>query len=144
MKTQQIYIADDGTRFDDKDKCLKYESQCQRIDAVMNELRPKPEDQDCNFENGGGYLQQSESAVMFAYYALLEVAREVVGSDIVARTIEAGGFLPWSIIGRYIDDSGHRSLYAAWHRLMNLDDQWREWGQGYYATHPSEGKQIAL
>lgn len=144
MKTQTIYIAEDGTRFDDSEKCLLYEDQCRNIEQAMSGLKPIPKDGSLNFANGGGYIQQSKSSALKAYKALLEVAEDVVGKVIVEKTKYEGEFLPRSIIGRFIDDSKHRSLYAAWIRLMNLDTQWREWGQGYYAANPKEGKQVEL
>lgn len=144
MKTITKYKAEDGTEFSELKCCALYESQCLAISAALGLLRPVPEDWNLNFANGGGYIPQRKPDVLAAYREVLEVARQVVGSDVVQKTLDAGEFLPKSIIGRYLDDSGHRAIYRAWHRFMNLDDQWREWGQGYFAANPNKGKQIDL
>ena len=144
MKALIIHQASDGTRFDDQHDCLKYEAQCDRIQGAMKLLRPIPKDDGCSFANGGGYIQQEKPAVLEAYGILLDVAAEAVGQEIVMRIKNAGEFLPQSIIGRYIDDSGHRALNSAWRRFCHMDGEWREWGQSYYARNPKEGKNVAL
>ena len=41
------------------------------------------------------------------------------------------------ILGRYLND-GNSILYSYWCRLSNCDEQYREWGQGYFRINPNE------
>lgn len=43
----------------------------------------------------------------------------------------------FGILGRYLND-GDSVLYEHWCRLSNCDEQYREWGQGYYRINPNE------
>lgn len=144
MKQILIFQADDGTRFDNDQLCQRYEAQCEIINQAMALLKPIPKNAGCNFANGGGFIQQDKAAVLMAYGMVLDVAENIAGKDVVAKTKAAHEFAPRSIIGRYLDDSGHRAIYKAWHRFLNMDAQWREWGQGYFAANPHEGKQLEL
>jgi hypothetical protein len=45
-----------------------------------------------------------------------------------------------SYAGRVINDTAPNFVYKAWYRFMCLDDQLREWGQPYYASHPEDAE----
>ena len=47
-----------------------------------------------------------------------------------------------SYVGRIVD--GNAPFSKAWYRFMCIDKDYREWGQGYFALHPNEGKQVKL
>ncbi len=38
-------------------------------------------------------------------------------------------------------DGGDDVLHRAWYRVYCIDASGREWGQPYFALHPTEGKQ---
>ena len=43
----------------------------------------------------------------------------------------------FGILGRYLNDE-NSTLYGYWCRLSNCDEQYREWGQGYFRLNPNE------
>ncbi len=50
---------------------------------------------------------------------------------------------PMSFAMRLLSEAGPSLLSGAWHRLAMIDAEGREWGQPYYAEHPSKAKQFA-
>lgn len=126
------YKAEDGSVFNSEYDCMQYERLCLMVNEFMQELNPLPKENGCNFANGGGYIQQKKRPVERA-------KKEIV--DLGKRWLASKHNWSFNSIGRLFDDSGVKCLYHAWGRLSNIDTQYREWGQGYYAINPHKGVQ---
>ena len=123
MKTLEIFIANDGTRFDNKEKCQKYDALILTINKLLNKLDKRPE----NFYNTG-YIQHEEFVFNQIKEKIIDIACEITGCQ------SRGG-----ILGRWICDSDNRILSKAWYRIMCTDKYYREWDQPYFAVNPREG-----
>lgn len=130
MEEIRKYKAVDGSVFNTKEECLKYEILIERVFAIMRPLGARPDD--TNFTNGGGYIQHDSRVVSIAKEQLIQLGIEALGIR---------GDITFYLLGRYCDDSGSRCLYSAWNRLNCCDKNNREWGQGYYAINPEKGTQ---
>lgn len=132
MKVIQKYQADDGKIFSTIEECEKYEQLCSRVEEIMKWLNPLPKDKGCRFANGGGYIQQEKKIVDKARIEIVDL-----GNKFFKQPVK------WDFyaIGRLFNDSGYSCLYSAWGRLSNIDSNYREWGQGYYAIFPEKGIQ---
>lgn len=117
MKPITMYQAEDGSIWKTATEAVLREEWIDRCRAVEEKvgLRPRPDDID--FLNGEGYVQHPEGA----RDALLE---ELKG------------------MGAHRDSEG--PVGDLLHRMWNMDDQDREWGQTYYALHPDEGAQVEM
>ena len=129
MKAITRYQADDGTVFNTEKQCLEYEKILQRVNEIMKPLGKMPDD--IGFANGGGYLKHDISTVDKAKKELTEFGNKLFKLDCDLYNI-----------GRYME--GHDCLYRAWGRLVAIDNQYREWGQTYFALNPNKGKQVQL
>jgi hypothetical protein len=134
------YEAIDGRLFNCEQECKDWDSHILEVRAIIDLLAPLPEEKGCNFSNGDGYVQQKKPIVEHAIRAIVRIAKTDLGVNKKDFLENPFGYRH-SIIGRYIDDGGDLHLYRAWSRFMCMDDQFREWGQPYYASHPHEGKQ---
>jgi len=141
MKELIKYVSDDNTEFSCKTDCVEYEKLCERIKQVMSVLRQKPDD--CNFLNGGGYIQHTPADVVLVKQGLGLIAAEVFNLSWLKKDASNNPeqVNPYSIVYRYISDSRNNCLNSAWFRLMCIDNQYREWGQIYFAQNPTQGTQ---
>ena len=131
MKAITKYQAEDGKVFNTEKECLEYEKIMEKVNQIMKPFGKRPDS--INFSNGGGFLQHEKADVEKAKNEILSL-----GSKIFKCNTNFG------FIGRYFDDSGYDCLYHAWGRLSAIDNQYREWGQTYYAINPNTGKNIRL
>lgn len=137
MRIVTHYQANDGTLWDVAEQAEKRDALVARIERAKALLTPRPSD--VRFENGHGYVQQDPARVRLCKIDLLTIASELSSYDVFRSNpdlVNPRG----SIAGRIIDDMDHPVLYNAWYRLMCMDDEYREWGQPYYATHPEQAK----
>lgn len=129
MKAITKFQALDGSEFDSEDACRSYESLCAEISDIMVSL---PEVKIC----GAGHFQHEASTVLRIQRALVEIFARLHPSlndhhvEWARRAVVPAGM---TLIGRDIDDCGEAPLRAAWHRLMRMDRQFREYEQPYYA-----------
>ena len=136
MKTKTKYVAPDGAEFDSEAACLKYEQLLTKIAAAFKGCPKLPRDPHCNFANGGGYLQWLPEQRKKCEAALRKLMKPLLPRGMGdAETVH----LSWLCRVACDNDS---PLYSALLRLNNQDSKLREWGQGYYAIHPEEGKQV--
>ena len=136
MKIVNKYQADDGTTFDLFADCLTYETICKQVNDIMKDLKPIPKDDNCNFANGGGYIQQDKEVFQLAKAHIFTLANSTL------KSVDTP--ISWEMLGRYLDDSNINCLYRAWKRLHCIDSEYKEWGQTYFATFVNTGKQIEL
>ena len=77
METKTIYLAKDGKRFDDESDCLKYDTLIEKVETVLNTLKPIPNTS--SFANGDGYVQQDVWAKKVAYSPALVRGLDISG-----------------------------------------------------------------
>jgi hypothetical protein len=148
VKALTVYEAMDGTRFDSPALCMARDEMVSRCRTIAGFLEPVPDT--CDFANGSGYVQQNADTYATVRNMLLDICAAYFNGEDALRHIQAArekavGEASHSFVGRYLDDS--RSLdpvRRVWARLCNIDAQCREWGQPYYAAHPSEAKNVCL
>lgn len=139
MKEVVRYQSDDGKIFDTAEAAIKQDAKAVSIKGAYKLLRPTPKNDGCDFTNGGGYVQQDALKVQeFKRQIMLLGARHHEKmAEWAKNPIEVH---PQSIVGRILSDCDS-DLYDAWHRVMCMDDKFREWGQPYYAINPDKGEQ---
>lgn len=147
MKAIQKFLADDGTEFATEQDAIKHEDLCLEVRQLMQRLRPVPDG--CDFSNGSGFVQQVPADVLSVQAGLARIAMRYFKDDATYRrhfdyTINALKPTGYTFVGRLIDDGCPRPVSRAWHRIMCTSDDFREWGQPYYANHPYKAKQVDL
>jgi hypothetical protein len=142
MKSATRYIAEDGTEFRSEADCISHEALCAEIAEVMSTLPARPDDDGCNFSNGGGYIQHSPAAFYTAREALLRMAGRIFPHKWFEQSIADKSIHP-SWAGWMIDEAS-APLSRAWYRFMCVDADLREWGQPFFRDHPDEAKQVCL
>jgi hypothetical protein len=138
MIEKTIYIADDNSRFDDKNDCIHYEHICAEVDAAMSLLKPRP-NEGCDFENGSGYLQQHIQTCELVRKQILNIcALEFPYWERIIK--ECGyGLRHISHASRIIYDYDYRCLVSALNRLECIDfTNGKEFGQPYFVSHQDE------
>jgi len=138
------YQAFDGREFFYADECRKYENFAERVSLLMKPLGELPDLPACGFANGGGYVQHDGDTFLKVRNALLEIAKEQITHTWLQESIDNGMDVHSSYAGHIISGYGNRYLSSAWHRIACTDNQFREWGQPYYADNPSKAKQVCL
>lgn len=152
METITRYRVNDGSEFVDHDKAKAYEALCRQTGGFMALLDLPPEKDDCNFANGGGYLQHDPGAIAKVRESLHQVARGsskcpgplyrlISGCEGGYDNMALEAHPSWYV--RMLDGSC-RTLGQAFNRLCCIDDKGREWGQMYFVINPREGKQVCL
>lgn len=126
IKTLTVFEVQ-GKRFDDIKEAEKYLLLCDLVDAAMEPLGKKKDDTD--FYNGHGFVQHDPNLVATTKSIINRIASSVF------KTCKNVSFLP-----RYADDSGVSCLSSAFYRLACINDYGKEYGQIYFAQHPSEVK----
>jgi hypothetical protein len=138
MRQITKYAAADGAEFTSADACIAYEALAAEVAEIMATLRARPDDDaDCNFSNGHGYLQHDPEMFYRARLSLLKLAQRYTTFRWIQESIDDPTVHP-SWAGRIISEACPRPLYAAWARLSCVDDQFREWGQPFYANNPDK------
>ena len=137
------FKAIDGKEFTSETKCLKYELLIKRVDEIMALLPPIPKDDNCNYGNGGGYVKHDKAKLRNAQIQLLEICKEYIDHKWIQQTID-DETVHSSYVGRLLDDYGIRPLNDAWFRFSCVDNQYREWGQPYFAINPDKGTDLCV
>jgi hypothetical protein len=139
------YQAEDGSEFVTEAEAQAHDRLCAETADIIKLLHPIPED--CDFSNGGGFVQQIPAVALAVQRGIVKVARRYFNRDeIYDRHFDyaenAEKPVGYTFVGRLINDGCPNVLYGAWHRIMCMDENFREWGQPYFASHPNEAKQI--
>lgn len=146
MQTITKYLADDGREFLNSDECLEYEKDEKEIKAINAMLPEYPADT-CAFVNGGGYIIHEEETFNKARLLLLAKAKKYAKEEYDIRDIihaeNHNRRMNWPY-ERIKQLACPVSLINASHRIYCVDDQFREWGQPFYAFNPdrAEHKQL--
>lgn len=128
MKQTIIYEADDGKTFNNKEDCKKYELILHDLDVCMSKLNPSPR-QDTDFLNGYGYVQQDLKCVELVKDTLSTLFKETFGLELNPRCEEL---------------LKYPAFYKALFKIECIDTDGREWGQPFYAKHPSQGDNFRI
>ena len=135
MKEVTRFEAFDGETFDTKLECSTHEKRENAIKKTMSELASRPKDS--NFSNGDGYVQQDRVKVEKAMIEIVKISGIEQSPEFRKNPFACRH----GIIGRYLcDGADSGSCYSAWGRFMCMDEEYREWGQPYFAVHPEERK----
>jgi len=129
VKEIRKFVADDGTEFTSEVACLGHESLCNEIASIVSRLNP-------GTEKHGEFVQQSGPVALGVQRDLVLIFERLHPKMVDHHTEwarEATRPAGMTLIGRYMDDCGPSPLYAAWHRIMRMDHQFREWDQPYFA-----------
>lgn len=150
MKAVTVYEAMDGSHFGDPDACLARDRLCAQCDTLLKMLEPIPENDGCSFANGDGYVAQDPKRYVAVLNGALDIFDGYFTSEAARKHSayarqQGPGHAMDSFVGRYLDDSPNLSpLRSVWSRLRDIDAQCREWGQPFYASNPTAGKQVRL
>lgn len=132
------YKAIDGKEFNDPDQCLEYEALIDRVNTIMKPFGDRPDDSD--FQNGvRGYIQHDRDVFLSVKRNILEEIGKHINHQWIKDTMERDNVHP-SWVARLIGDCGIRPLDRAWFRFQCIDNQYREWGQPYFANNPHEAE----
>lgn len=132
------YVANDGSRHTNEADAVKRDALIVAVDAIMAPLGERVKDEKCNFANGGGYVRHDPAVVRSVKGALGRLTmKEHSYIDPKGCAVEDVHPSWW---GRMLDGMSG-PLDRAWSRLYCIGDDGREWGQPYYASHPTEGTQ---
>lgn len=133
MRTVTKYISDDGLTFDELADCLTHEAGARDCARRMLALVAKTVD----VNDPDHFVQQDKATA-------LDLQRWCVGHvERVARQQFPDAMLAdvpcfFTIVGRYADDCGPAFVRPAVYRLQCMDDQFREWGQPYFALQANK------
>jgi hypothetical protein len=139
MRPMTIYVADDGSRWDDAEKAQQRDMLHAACQEILLMMPPRPGTVD-------GYIQHDRETVMRVKLRTLQLAQRELDpcnrtawfKDLDKVSMSAGG-----LMARIISEAGG-PLNKVWWRLNCIDAHMREWEQPYFALHPSEGKQVCL
>jgi hypothetical protein len=138
MKEIKRFESEDGKIFKTEIECNKHEKLIKNIKFIMSQLEPLPKESGCKFENGDGYIQQDKTMVNKAMIELVKLSK-IKDPDYINKDFYKNPFA-WrnGILGRIFSDSSDL-FYHEWIRFMRMDEQYREWGQPYFAMNPNKG-----
>lgn len=133
MKIKTYYIADDNTEHETMEQAKDHNIFIADIAKAIEPLGKRYKGQYCDYENGSGYVQHNPISVLEAKKNIIAICKIKVPHKI--WDYPAGEIHPHSFACRLLSER-NSFLYAAWRRFMMIDEQGREWGQPYYASHP--------
>jgi hypothetical protein len=142
MKTQTVFVANDGSRFDTELAALKYETLLVEIKEAMKPLGSVPR----NVKDGKGWVQHKQTNVLQAKRAILKLCLPVFkGFDDLYKAAKDNpdSVHPMGLAGRVLDDS-NSPLSTPWHRFCCIDSEWREHQQPYFAINGPKGYHVCI
>lgn len=137
METITIYVAKDGTRFDEKTNCEYYESIIDNVDRIMSRLRDNTD------VSSVLAIKQDVSEVKSALEDFMRICGEVIPSYRHLFLQVGCGERHISHAGRILSDysSSYPMLYDTFFRFECINEKSGiEYEQPYYALHEEEFK----
>jgi hypothetical protein len=135
MNIEQVteYVARDGTRFKDKERCEKYEAELSAVEPIIAML-PQHD------LGHGTYLPCDRYLLLAVKRRLFALVLAKYGDRYPTwKTFDADELHPRSVVGRVLDDCGRGPLSDAWATLARFDfNLGREYDQPYFVSHPNE------
>ena len=141
MKTVLKYVADDGSEFESEQQCVEYEDLAKEVNDLLALLPERPSN--CDFSNGGGYIQHDKDIFLNMREALLKIVMRYSTHRWIREALEKPEVHP-SWVGRIINDSCPRPIRSAWDRIHCTSKDFKEYGQPYYAYHQEEAENVCL
>jgi hypothetical protein len=142
MKTQTVFVANDGTRFDTIAAASNHEVLLIAIKEAMEPLGSKPQ----KVKDGKGWVQHKRTNVLAAKRAILKLCLPVFkGFDELYKAAKDNpdSIRPMSFAGRVLDDSDS-PLNVPWNRFCCIDTQWREHQQPYFAINGPDDDHVCV
>lgn len=141
MSIEEVKMYKSGGKlFETKNQAAAHSCKLINLAAIDALLKPKPDT--TKFANGAGYVQQDSLKVQMYKREIMLMATHLT-PKMAEWALNPIAVHPQSMVGRYLSD-GDSDLYKAWHRVMCMDEQYREWGQPYFAMNPTEGEQFEV
>lgn len=137
------YKAKDGSEWDSELAATTREQLIDEVDKAMQPLGSTPREVSGEI-NTEGYVQQTKEVVLACKASLFDIANrpEILKTWIDRQKNENGktdksliGEVHPSWFGRMLDGDC-APLGDAYQRLCCIDEQYREWNQGYFAKNP--------
>ena len=106
-----------------------------KIQQILSQLPPMIDDfmidgEHHAFSAGDYYVQHIPEVLEKVQREFLDLCYQETDNKIfLSEKVHRQG-----IVGRYLDDGGG-PLYKGWYRFMCIDDEYREWGQPYFAIN---------
>ncbi|MFW9872179.1 MAG: hypothetical protein ACFFG0_03680 [Candidatus Thorarchaeota archaeon] len=144
--TKTIYQAKDDREFDNKKDCIDHENLIDEIDELLKTLPELPKDSGCSFSNGGGYIQHDKEIFLSFQAEMIKIVCRFtkISKEAIDNLLKHQLPLGNSIIGRYVCDCCDSIIKRAWFRISCTSDEFREYGQPYYALNPEKAKKGCL
>lgn len=131
-----MYESTDGKKYDNEAQCRLRDKLVEVRNGIIAKLAPLPSGVD--FANGEGFIQYDIDYINNIKLELLRAIERDTESDGTKKLVREQrlNLYQFGLLGRYLDD-GDSIFYSLYSRLFgNIDEQGREWGQGYYRLHP--------
>lgn len=139
-----MYEAEDGSLFKVVKEALKRNKMLDEMKALKKLLGGDIKDKGCNFANGDGFVQLSESDIKLFDTMFLKIVEKyepwILKNFTDSLTTNEQKVKSYGM-GRSLDDSGS-PLYSLVSLRHCVDHKFRRWGQPYFAINPTEGKQV--
>ena len=137
-----IYVANDGTEFHSKEKCIIYEKLLYRVSYVMADFRKNK-----NKDGQNITVRQDAEMVKNAYNKFLKICEDVMEKHGVGNIFKEARTNPESVhpshLQYYLGDYSkeYPILWATYCRFENINfESGIEYTQPYYAKHEDEYK----
>lgn len=135
MKTQTIFVADDGSRWGTPEKARTRDELVRKVAEAMAPLGEKYDfDGNCDYEKGHGYVQHDVEAVKTVTRALIELSRPFIGWFVSQLEKQGNGIdlteaQPEWFVRELNNRPEGNPVQRAWQRMIFIDARGREWGQ---------------
>ena len=140
MKTITKYQANDGSEWTTEEAAMKRDALIVEVDQAIRPFGPRIVDEGCKFANGHGYVQHSRQSYAETRAALTTILLREFGPMPSGESPDA---LHVSWLARFAGECAE-PLHNAFYRLYCTDEEFREWGQPYYALNPGRGEEFVL
>lgn len=130
IKPIQIYVVDDGTRFDKYDDAVDYENLCNRCSAIEAKLTPRT----AEVENMTGYITHDPVLFKEALTEFKELACKEFGFDETrTQNVMKASYL--GNIGYYLSGTKECMDKLYFRFSCTSPETLQEFQQPYYASH---------
>jgi len=126
MREIKMYQSEDGEIFKTVKECGEHEFKIHAVRVIMGELNDRPNTEE--FAEGYGCVQQSSDVVKKAITRIAQLSIVELNDDFYLYPTKALN----TMIGRAICESD-KYLAKAWYRFQCMDDDYKEWGQPFFA-----------
>lgn len=138
MKAITKYVANNGKEFSTEKEAIEQDALIVQVDGIMSKLSPIPVRNDCDFSNGHFFIPQDSDIVKEVKREILTLIKVYINHKWIEQTL-VDEAVHSSYVSRLVSEYNNLSPLAyAWYRLANIDNECREWGQGYFRENPEK------